>query len=417
MLQQTLPMEAVQAIFKWLPPTSVLKYKRLSRWIDTCLSDSHFARENLSCFNVPIRTVTDESETDSVRELEDDEVELDGFEEDEGLDSEGAILPPKSHLQLNNQLWGLLGPESECSSVLLLREWDLAWFHWPAPHQTAYALLELSTKHKLVWRSTLLKGAVIPRSIGILNHLCHLSLADSGLTGALPAELGNLANLQTLNLSGNQICGSIPESLTRLRGLKLLNLGGNLLTGSLPAEIGALRSLQVLMLHKNQLSAELPASLWTCRALLLLKLDNNRFTGTLACSSTTTNSEPPGLHQLSQLECLDLSQNQFSGALPAQLGSLTRLCKLYLGGNAFSGKVPNAWGCLKRLQECSVRGNKLNGLVPWDAVLRLRDLQTLDLSGNSELSGRVDEFIVQQLRWLRYLDVSGTNLEKIKCVV
>ncbi|KAI8829216.1 hypothetical protein BJ741DRAFT_582298 [Chytriomyces cf. hyalinus JEL632] len=377
MLQQTLPMETVQAIFKWLSPTSVLKYKRLSRWIDTCLSDSHFARENLSCFNVPVRTVTDESETDSVRELEDDEVELDGSEGDEGLDSE-AILPPKSHLQLNTQLWSLLGPESESSNILSLREWDLAWFHWPAPHQTAYALLELSTKHNLVWRSMLLKGAVIPRSIGVLKNLCHLSLADSGLTGPLPFELGNLANLQTLNLSGNQIYGSIPDSLTRLRGLKWLNLSGNLLTGSLPADIGALQSLQVLMLHKNQLSDELPASLWTCRALLLLKLDNNKFTGTLAC----TNSEP-GLDQLSQLECLDLSQNQFSGALPAQLGSLTRLCKLYLGGNAFSGELPDAWGCLKRLQECSVRGNKLNGFVPWDAVLLLRDLQTLDLSGNT----------------------------------
>ncbi|KAJ3236066.1 hypothetical protein HDU81_011183 [Chytriomyces hyalinus] len=407
MLQRSLPMETVHAIFKWLPPTTVLKYKRLNRWIHSCLSDSHFARENLSCFRIPSHTVSDESESDSVRELEEDEVELDGFEDYEGLESE-TTLPPKSHLQLNNQLWALLGPESESSNVLLLREWDLAWFQWPAPHQTAYALLELSTKQNLIWRSTLLKGSVIPRSIGVLTHLCHLSLADSGLTGTIPVELGNLSNLQTLNLSGNHIYGSIPDSVTRLRGLKLLNLGGNLLTGSLPAEIGALQNLQVLMLHKNQLSDELPASLWTCRALLLLKLDNNQFTGTLASSKSE-----PGHGQLSQLECLDLSQNQFSGALPAQLGSLTRLCKLYLGGNAFSGEIPDAWGCLTRLQEFSVRENKLTGLVPWDVVLRLRDLQTLDLSGNSELSGRVHECIVrQQLRWLRYLDVSGTNLKK-----
>ena len=50
---------------------------------------------------------------------------------------------------------------------------------------------------------------------------------------------------------------------------------------------------------------------------------------------------------------LDLSDNQLSGSIPAQLGNLSSLESLYLSFNQLSGSIPKELGNLSSLESLS----------------------------------------------------------------
>ena len=62
-----------------------------------------------------------------------------------------------------------------------------------------------------------------------------------------------------------------------------------------------------------------------------LYLSDNEFTGSM----------PAELERLTELDHLYLRDNQLSGAIPTELGELTRLTKLYLSGNSLTGCIPD----------------------------------------------------------------------------
>jgi hypothetical protein len=70
------------------------------------------------------------------------------------------------------------------------------------------------------------------------------------------------------------------------------------------------------------------------------------------------------LDNLVSLELLDLSYNQFSGAIPSELGNLTNLSNLYLSHNELSGEIPTALANLSKLDELDLGYNQLRGAVP-----------------------------------------------------
>ncbi|XP_048226015.1 leucine-rich repeat receptor-like tyrosine-protein kinase PXC3 isoform X2 [Ricinus communis] len=67
---------------------------------------------------------------------------------------------------------------------------------------------------------------------------------------------------------------------------------------------------------------------------------------------------------LSQLEFLDLSLNQFEGFIPRELGSLRNLKSLNLSNNKLSGEIPNELQGLEKLEEFQISSNSLNGSIP-----------------------------------------------------
>ena len=89
--------------------------------------------------------------------------------------------------------------------------------------------------------------------------------------------------------------------------------------------------LVALGLGNNQLTGTLPSELGTLDRLSSLLLHNNSFTGLL----------PEEFGDLSSLTVLQLDTNQLQGPLPADLGRLTTLNELFLEGNDFSGNVPS----------------------------------------------------------------------------
>ena len=65
-----------------------------------------------------------------------------------------------------------------------------------------------------------------------------------------------------------------------------------------------------------------------------------------------------------RVDGLYLSNNQLTGEIPAELGSLSLLTDLYLYTNQLSGEIPAELGSLSNLQVLSLSGNQLSGEIP-----------------------------------------------------
>ncbi len=96
------------------------------------------------------------------------------------------------------------------------------------------------------------------------------------------------------------------------------------------------------------------------------------------------------LETLDQLVNLDLSGNQLTGAIPAELGQLTNLESLDLSGNELTGSIPSELGQLANLRVLALSDNDLTGDIP-EAIGGLPRLTELRLNGNEDLSGTLPE--------------------------
>lgn len=107
-----------------------------------------------------------------------------------------------------------------------------------------------------------------------------------------------------------------------------------------------------------------------------LQLNNNQLSGTI----------PAELGSLSNLNILYLSSNQLSGPIPPSLGNLTLLMDLYLDNNQLTGFIPPELGNLSNLWHLDLSWNRLNGQIPPE-LGKLR-VWLFDLSAN-QLSGSI----------------------------
>ena len=133
----------------------------------------------------------------------------------------------------------------------------------------------------------------------------------------------------------------------------------------------------VLNLTENQLSGAIPAELGSLTNLQRLYLSDNLLTGEI----------PAELGSLINLEGLHLWGNGLTGEIPAELANLTNLERLNLGGNQLTGKIPAWLGSLANLQRLSLHDNQLTGPIPaW--LSNLTDLERLNLTRN-QLTGPI----------------------------
>ena len=157
-----------------------------------------------------------------------------------------------------------------------------------------------------------------------------------------------------------------------------LELGGNGLTGPIPSEeLGNLSNLERLNLENNDLAGPIPPELGNLSNLEFLILGNNRLTGRI----------PPELGNLSNLIRLTLSQNRLAGPIPPELGSLSNLEGLRLSSNELTGSIPPELGNLSNLEGLSLSSNNLTGPIPTE-LGNLSILRFLELSGNN-LTGSI----------------------------
>ncbi|XAR66788.1 hypothetical protein NMG60_11013124 [Bertholletia excelsa] len=136
--------------------------------------------------------------------------------------------------------------------------------------------------------------------------LTFLNLEDNNLTSLSGFQgLSNLSKLEVLTLAYNHISDEIPPTISTLSSLKGLSFRNNMLHRSSIFEgLCKLKTLQELDLSENQLDGNLPSCLYNLTSLRLLELSRNNFKGAI----------PPILFSvLSSLEYIFLSKNQFEG--------------------------------------------------------------------------------------------------------
>lgn len=112
---------------------------------------------------------------------------------------------------------------------------------------------------------------------------------------------------------------------------------------------------------------------------------------------------PDYVFKLTNLEELDISNNQITGNLPAEIGNLKSLKALNANNNLMTG-IPAEIGQLPNLQIFNIDHNLLAG-VPKE-IGRAQSLQTLDLS-NNQLTDLPSE--IGSLKNLQTLNISGNN--------
>ncbi|GAU49749.1 hypothetical protein TSUD_43360 [Trifolium subterraneum] len=205
-----------------------------------------------------------------------------------------------------------------------------------------------------------------------------LDISNNNLTGKIPNLELNLTNNPTINLSSNQLEGSIPSFLLQAGTLFLSNnrfsdLAPLLCTKTKPT------NLQFLDISNNQLKGEFPDCWMNLASLKLVELSNNKLSGKI----------PFSMGNLVNIEALNLRKNSLSGQLPSSLKNCSNtLSWLDLGENMFHGPLPLWIGdYLHQLRTLSLKFNYFNGSLPSN-LCHLRQLNVLDLSQNN-LSGGI----------------------------
>ncbi|KAJ1254492.1 hypothetical protein BS78_K050100 [Paspalum vaginatum] len=160
--------------------------------------------------------------------------------------------------------------------------------------------------------------------------------------------------------------------------------------------------VSALSLQKLNITNPVPAStICALKNLSRLDLSYNNLTGRF----------PTALYSCAALQYLDLSNNFFSGALPADIGKLSPAAMehLNLSSNGFAGAVPSAIAGLTKLKSLLLDNNGFSGTYPASAIAGLTELETLTLAHNPFAPGPIPDGF-GELTKLRLLWLSGMNL-------
>ncbi|XP_072961239.1 receptor-like protein EIX2 [Typha angustifolia] len=291
----------------------------------------------------------------------------------------------------------------------------------------------------------------------VISQIQYLDLSLNQISGVLPMTLEFLSTVDSIILNSNQLKGRLPKLPM---GLWYLDLSRNYISGPLPLNLGTVE-LNYLLLSNNLISGTIPSSLCNqLQSLEILDLSNNHLSGQLPECWTSANSFraksdwrdvgsnlaiisfrnnrlsgkfPLFFRGCQYLSFLDLSYNNFSGNLPAWIGTrLPNLAFLLLKSNMFSGYIPIKLSKLDQLQVLDLAHNNLSGTIDPSLVnfkaMTLTSLYTSDLHTNAAgivesiddysdpfslfviTKGQILEYQRDKIFFMLSLDLSGNRL-------
>ncbi|XP_030971224.1 receptor-like protein 13 [Quercus lobata] len=180
-----------------------------------------------------------------------------------------------------------------------------------------------------------------------------------------------LNSTYAIDVSNNQLNGKLQRNIGEiLPNIQYLQLFNNSFTGYLPSSFGNMSLLDTLDVSLNNFSGEVPKDLFVgCSRLLILVLSNNYFDGHL---------DWVPLSNLTWLSILKINHNQFSGAMPNELPNFVNIAILDVSNNKMSGRIPT-WICnLTSFGGILMQNNNFEGQIPCETITS----EFLDLSHN-----------------------------------
>ncbi|KAK6118261.1 hypothetical protein DH2020_048047 [Rehmannia glutinosa] len=329
------------------------------------------------------------------------------------------VLPSLKVLYLsNNNFYGSIGDSRSSSSPLEVLDLRVNNFEGPIPR----FLFELQNLSSLSLSSNKFSGSIELTDFQKLTNLVNLDLSYNNLSvhvrekvslSSLFPRLGTLllascklrkvplltnqSSLMMLDLSDNQIDGEIPNWIWEAGSgyLRFVNLSHNQFNRF---DLRRPVYFDLLDLSSNNFSSSLPANIGNfLKPIVFLSIANNKITGTI----------PPSLCNPSRLQTLDLSNNSLHGKIPSCLLQSTHIRVLNLGGNNLSGDIPDAFPIGCGLESLDFSWNVLQGNFP-KSLTRCTEIEVLNLSHNV-LSGRIPASI-GNIQKLESLDLSFNGL-------
>ncbi|OMP04479.1 hypothetical protein COLO4_09603 [Corchorus olitorius] len=259
-----------------------------------------------------------------------------------------------------------------------------------------HSLLNLTHLRYLDLSYNYFGGIPIPHFFGSMVSLRYLNVSDAGFGGFIPHQLGNLSNMQYLNLAGDDYYDDISqqyvENLGWLAGmsqLKYLDMSAVDLSKALDwlQTLNMLPSLKELHLAYCQLPP--PPTLLNPNLSSLAFLDlAGAFLDLEGTNSQNTLSIMSWVSSLKTLVSLDLSENEFEGAIPDGLRNLTSLRHLDLSDNQFNSSIPDWLYGFSPLEFLNLQQNNLQGKIS-SAIGNMTSAISLDLSWNDKFEGGI----------------------------
>ncbi|KAL9459613.1 hypothetical protein AB3S75_002923 [Citrus x aurantiifolia] len=254
-----------------------------------------------------------------------------------------------------------------------------------------------------------------------LSSVKHIYLHNNAINGLIPIALLRNSTLLTLDLRDNELFGKIPHQINELSNLHILLLRGNYLQGRIPNQLCQIRKLRIMDLSHNILNEPIPSclgnvSFWRKAIdddssgynLGLYMIDGD---STVTYYNSTLDLQPPlelnaivdqpadaefmtkNRYEffigsiLNYIARLDLSNNEFSGEIPWEIGQLQNIRALNLSNNLLSGVIPESFSNLKMIESLDLSRNKLSGRIP-PQLTDLNFLSNFNVSYNN-LSGPI----------------------------
>ncbi|KAJ0229451.1 Leucine-rich repeat-containing protein [Hirschfeldia incana] len=291
------------------------------------------------------------------------------------------------------------------------------------------SLFNISFLKLLDLSANMLSGDIPPR-INTRRSLL-LLLQDNNFSKGISDTL--LQNVSILDLRNNRLSGNIPEFIST-QNINILLLGRNNFTGHIPHQVCGLSNIHLLDLADNGLSGSIPSCLSNIsfgsrkeddtsgdydfsigygngvtifRSSLVHRGNNiGAYFQSLVVLDEFIMDYSTGVHtkiefatkhrydsymggNLLELCGLDLSQNEFSGEIPVELGGLLKLHALNLSHNYLTGEIPRSFSGLKTVESLDLSFNRLHGEIP-PQLSELNNLGVFNVSYNN-LSGFIPQ--------------------------
>ncbi|KAF8106027.1 hypothetical protein N665_0148s0015 [Sinapis alba] len=331
-------------------------------------------------------------------------------------------FPSLGELRIDNNLFtGPIGIGLLCSTKLSVLDMSNNCFTGAIPRWIS----KLSSLDFLVLSNNLLEGT-IPSSLllmpypsfmdlsrnkfsgalpsrGLRKPRTYLFLHDNNFTGPIPHTL--LKGVHVLDLRNNKLSGSIPHFVDA-QYISIILLRGNSLTGSIPKQLCDMRNIRLLDLSNNKLDGFIPSCLSNLsfgsggeemadystfgfsQASSQPNLELEFYKSTFVVEKIVEDTQFFTRQEfeiqfavkqryesyaggsklrkviLDYMYGIDMSNNELSGVIPAELGYLSELRVLNLSHNFLLSTIPSSFSNLKAIESLDLSYNMLQGRIP-----------------------------------------------------